>query len=56
MVDVGKVGIEVLLVALTARMTRWAIGGRWSHPFVSFSALIREEMMERSGSAFSALW
>ena len=30
--------MEVPAVALSARMTRWAVGGRESHPLVSFSA------------------
>ena len=30
--------MEVLLVALAARVTQWTVGGRWSHPLVSFSA------------------
>ena len=34
----GKVGTEVPVVALAARITRWAVGGRRYHPFVSFSA------------------
>ena len=34
----GKVGMEVPLVVLVARMTRWAVGGRQSNPLVSFSA------------------
>ena len=38
MVDGGEVGIKVLLVALDTRMTCCAVGGRRSHPFVSFSA------------------
>ena len=36
MVGGGEVGMEVPVVALAARMTRWAVGGRRSHPFVSF--------------------
>ena len=28
----GEVGMEVLVVAIAARMTRWAFGGSWSHP------------------------
>ena len=35
----GEVGMEVLMVALAARMKVWAVVGRWSHPLVSFSAL-----------------
>ena len=35
----GKSVIKVLLVALAARMTCWAVGGRRSHPLVSFPAL-----------------
>ena len=38
MVDGGEAVIEVPLVALAARMTQWIVGGRRSHPFVSFSA------------------
>ena len=30
---------HVVLVALAARMTRWAVGGRRSHPLVSLSIL-----------------
>ena len=37
MVGGGEVGMEVPVVALAARMMRWAVGGRRSHPFVSFS-------------------
>ena len=33
-----KVGMEVLLVALAARMTHWAVGERRSHSLVSFYA------------------
>ena len=39
MVGGGEVGMEVLVVALATRMARLAVGGRRSHPFVSFSAL-----------------
>ena len=38
MVGGSEVGMEVLVVALAARMTLWAVSGRRSHPFVSFSA------------------
>ena len=38
MVADGEVVTEVPVVALAARMTPWAVGRRWSHPFVSFSA------------------
>ena len=34
----GEVKMEVPLVALASRMTRWDICGRRSHPLVSFSA------------------
>ena len=37
MVGGGEVGMEVPVVALAARMTRWAVGGRRSHPFVFLS-------------------
>ena len=37
MVGGGEVGMEVPVVVLAARMTRWAVGGRRYHPFVSFS-------------------
>ena len=36
MVGGGKVGMEIPVVALASRMTRWAVGGRRSHPFFSF--------------------
>ena len=36
MVGGGEVGMEVPVVALAARMTCWAVGGRRYHPFVSF--------------------
>ena len=39
MVGGGKVGMEVPVVALAAKMTRWAVGGRRSHPFVYFFVL-----------------
>ena len=35
----GEVGMEVPVVVLAARMTLWVIGGRRSHPLVSFSSL-----------------
>ena len=38
MVGVGKVGTEVLVVALAAWMMRLAVGERRYHPFVSFYA------------------
>ena len=47
-----EVGIEVLLVALSARMTHWAIGGRRSHPFVSFSASRCAATTEQSTYSF----
>ena len=50
MVGGGEVGMEVPVVALAARMTRWAVGGRHSHPFVSFSASQWVETAERSAS------
>ena len=34
-----EVGMEVPLVALAARITRWAVGGRRSHTLVYFYAL-----------------
>ena len=43
-----EVGMEVPVVALAARMTRWAVGGRRSHPFVSFSYLRWAEATVRS--------
>ena len=51
MVGGGKVGIEVPVVALAARMTWWAVGGRRSNPFVSFSALCWAATLGRSTSA-----
>ena len=47
----GEVGMEVPLVALAARMTRWGVGGRRSHPFVSFFALRWAATMGWSASA-----
>ena len=32
----GEVRMEVPLVVLVTRMTRWAVSGRRSHPLVSF--------------------
>ena len=52
MVGGSEVRMEVPVVALAARMTRWAIGGRWSHPFVSFYALSWAATAGRSASAF----
>ena len=46
----GEVGMEVPVVALAARMTFWAVGGRRSHPFVYFSVTRWLELMERSAS------
>ena len=37
MVGGGEVGMEVPVVALAARMTCWAVGGRLSHLLVSLS-------------------
>ena len=51
MVGGGKVEMEVLVVALSDRMKRWAIGGRRSHPFVSVSASRWEATTGRSASA-----
>ena len=48
MVGGGEVGMEVPVMALAARMTRWAVGGRRSHPFVSFSASHWAATMGRS--------
>ena len=50
--DGNRVGIEILLVALVARMTRWSVGGRRSHPLVSFSALRCEAITGRIASEF----
>ena len=47
----SKVGMEVLVVAFAARMTRWAVGGRRSHPLVSFSAFRWVATTGRSASA-----
>ena len=47
----GEVGMEVPLVALTARMARWDIGGRRSHPLVSSSASRWAATERRSASA-----
>ena len=52
MVDVGEVRIKIPLVALAARMTCCAFGGRRSHTFVSFSALRCAEATGWSASAF----
>ena len=38
MVGGGEVRMEVPVVAIAARMTFWAVGGRRSHSFVSLSA------------------
>ena len=43
--------MEVPLVSLAARMTRWAVGGRRYHPFVSFYTLRWAATMRRSASA-----
>ena len=51
MVGGVEVGMEVPVVELAARMARLAVGGRRSHPFVSFSALRRVETTGRSASA-----
>ena len=51
MVGVGEVRMEVTVIALAARMTRWAVGGRQSHPFVSLSALRWAAILGRSASA-----
>ena len=50
--DGGEVGIEVPLVALAYMMTRWAVGGIWSHLFVSFSTFLCAATMGQSGSEF----
>ena len=42
--------MKVPVVALAARMMRWAVGRRPSHPFVSFSALHWESTTGRSAS------
>ena len=46
-----QVRMEVLVVALAARMTIWAIGGRRSHPLVRFFATQCVATMGQSGSA-----
>ena len=51
MVGGGEVEMEVPVVALAARMKLWAVGGRQSHPFVSFSAPLWEATTGRSTSA-----
>ena len=43
--------MEVHVVALAARMTCWAVGGRRSHPFVSFSTLHWAATTGRSASS-----
>ena len=55
MVDGGEAVIEVPLVALAARMTRWAVGGRRFHPFVYFSASHCVARTGWSASAFFSL-
>ena len=55
MVGGGKVGMEVLLVALSARIMRWAVGGRWSHPLVYFSASRWAATTAQSASAVCSL-
>ena len=47
----GEVIMEVPVVALAASMTRLAVGGRRSHPFVSFSASLWAATTGRSASA-----
>ena len=47
----GKVGMEVPLVAIIAGMTCWAVGGRQSHPLVSFPTLLCAATTEWSASA-----
>ena len=44
-------GMDVLVVALAARMTRWAVGGRRSHPLVSLSILLWAVTMGQRASA-----
>ena len=51
MVGGGEIGMEVPVVALAARMTRWAVGGRQSHPFVSFFASCLAEATGESALA-----
>ena len=46
-----EVGVEVPVVALAARMTRWAIRGRYYHPLVSFSDSRWAATKGRSASA-----
>ena len=55
MVDGGRVGIEVLLVALATRITFWAVGGRRYHPFISFTASCCASTTGQSASKFSTL-
>ena len=51
MVGGGEFGMEILVVALTARMMFWVVGQRRSHPFVSFSASRCEVTTERIAPA-----
>ena len=53
--DVGEVGIKVLLVELAVRMTLWDFGVIRSHLFVSFPALQCSVTTGRSASAFCNL-
>ena len=48
MVGDGEDGMEVTVVALAARMMRWAVSGRRSQPFVPFSASRWATTMGRS--------
>ena len=51
MVGGGEVVMEVRVVALASRMTRWADGWRLSHSFVSFSISHWAAMTGRIASA-----
>ena len=55
MVDGGEVIIEVLLVLLIGRMTCSAVGGRKSHPLISFYASRCAVTMDWSASLFCNL-
>ena len=55
MVGGGEVAMEVPLVELSARMMRWAVGGRQSHPLVSFPASRWGATIVRSASTVFSL-
>ena len=48
----GDDGMTMPYDALAARMTRWAVGGRQSHPLISLSASHCAVMTGRKDSAF----